>query len=216
MAYPAPVVYDGDMANYRLEAGMEIDFITGKEMGDLLSPTQKLLKSVRDLLAADNEREVMTQAQDFPIVITAGIGKFAAPVFRPPNGYSASLVDANIWTPTTQLAYQGTPTEKIGPLYLAKGSQSGNIIAAFNVTPTGLSINLTWGKAQAPFIRDGEYVWLVGQTKTAVSTEGLVHFQYVLSPMTDAVDRSEFSDDEPEYAPDVLGTAIDDRTVAGG
>ena len=173
------------MARWRLEAGAEVDILGGDEMKDLLDPTEQLLLAIRDILESGAEHEKFVSVETFPIAIgTETAGTFAAPIFRVPNGYSAICASISLWTPSTLAAFTESATETIGPAALVANDPAGALLAVF-ASPTAYGIGWTFGRVQAPVLRDGETLWAIGKTASAVSDRGVARVQYTLSPMTD-------------------------------
>lgn len=171
--------HTGAMALFKLKADAEIDLLTSGEMKDLLTPQLNVLLAIRDLLEGKAETEIITTVETFTIKVTDGAGVFRTPIFRVPQGMSAQIHSAVLWTPTTQAAFTGTVTETIGPAALTINQAGGPLLAIFALT-TGYAVGWTFGRAQSPLLRDGETLYAIGQTTTAVSTLGLARLQYTL------------------------------------
>lgn len=173
------------MALVKLAAGMELDWLSPGEMKGLLNPAETLLQDIKGLLAADASHETMAVPADFKITVTGGTGVFSAPVFRVPQGYAATVHLFSAWTGVTLEAVHGTAGEKMGPVVLTLDAEAGSVVGGYFAS-SEYPVGLTWGRAQAPYLRDGQTLWISGKTTTtATSDRGACYVQYQLSPMND-------------------------------
>ena len=184
----------------KLEAGAEFDFITGDEMGELLTPQEQLLTQIRDLAEADANHEKLVAVESFGIYITGSTGyigdgtaktgqHLGSQIFRVPNGYGAEISAISIWTPAIANALaSGTATaataESLGPLTVTTDQAVvGPPVASsgINAPTASVPIIFTFGRTQSPYLRDGQRLFLSGTLAHASSTAGMVRIQYTLS-----------------------------------
>lgn len=175
------------MAKWRLEAGAEVDLLSGDEMKDLLTPQEELLLGIRDVLLSQADKEKLVAVGTFLLSSpsTGASVTFAARIFRAPTGFGAEVHSIALWTPSSLAGFTGTSVRTLGPAALVINSPTGPVAAVFGGTGAS-AIGWTFGRAQSPLLRDGETLWAIGKISGAISNpeNGLVRVQHTLAPTT--------------------------------